>query len=197
MRAAVFVRELEAPAPDKEEILRYAGCRGQSSDTEKLIEDCLAEALPRLCYKVCFCELDVGVEGDTVTLGEKTINSASLAKRLSGCSRAAVFAATVGLELDRLISKYSRISPARAVCMQAIGAERVEALCDAFCLELEKKVGSTRTRFSPGYGDLSLELQRNICEWLSASKHIGVSVNESLLLSPSKSVTAIVGVDKK
>ncbi len=195
MRVAVFVREFDTPRLDTREILRYLGCREESEKTEALIDECLAMSLPTLCYKVCSCELALRLDGKCVTLGSARVESQALAARLAGCERAVVFAATVGFELDRLISKYSRLSPARAVCLQAIGAERVEALCDAFCLSLGEKY-SLRPRFSPGYGDLSLELQRHICELLFASKHIGVGVNESLLLSPSKSVTAIVGIEK-
>ncbi len=194
MSSTVFVREYSAPKVDIREILRYAGCRGEATETEALVKECLQTALPELCYRVCWCELYVRIEGELVVLGGKEISSASLAKQLFGCQSAVIFAATVGLGLDRLISKYSRISPARALCLQAIGAERVEALCDAFCFDLGKNK-CTRPRFSPGYGDLSLELQGDVCEWLSAAKHIGVGVNESLLLSPSKSVTAIVGIE--
>ncbi len=195
MSSTVFLRELDAPEADIREILRYAGCRGESKETEALINECLAEALSVLSYKICWRELDVLVDGRRVMLGADSVESESLAKHISGCERAVIFAATVGLGLDRLISKYSRISPARAVCLQAIGAERVEALCDAFCKSLSEK-SAVRSRFSPGYGDLPLSLQERICDLLGASKRIGVGVNESLLLSPSKSVTAIVGIEK-
>ena len=48
--------------------------------------------------------------------------------------------------------------------------------------------------FSPGYGDLPLDLQREIFAALDCPKRIGVSLNESLLMSPSKSVSAIIGL---
>ena len=79
--------------------------------------------------------------------------------------------------------------------MQAIGAERIEALCDAFCDDMEKEMGvSLRPRFSPGYGDLPLSVQKDIISLLEAPKRIGLSLNDSLLMSPTKSVTAFAGI---
>ena len=77
--------------------------------------------------------------------------------------------------------------------MQALGAERVEALCDAFCAEFE----GAKMRFSPGYGDLPLDTQRALFALLDCPRKLGLTLNESLLMSPSKSVTAIMGLAAK
>ena len=128
-------------------------------------------------------------------------HSAGLSKNLFGCKEAVVFAATVGIGLDRLIAKYSAVSPAKALMLQAIGAERIESLCDAFCGDLGTDLGGLdkmlKRRFSPGYGDLPLDMQRDIFRVLDCSRKIGLTLNESMLMSPSKSVTAIVGISSK
>ena len=133
-------------------------------------------------------------------MGFATVESAALRKNLQGCERAVVFAATVGLELDRMIAKAARLSPAKALLLQAIGAERIEALCDRFCQELSEELapmGQTlRPRFSPGYGDLPLTFQEEIFRVLDCPRKIGLSLNESLLMSPTKSVTALVGITR-
>ena len=49
-------------------------------------------------------------------------------------------------------------------------------------------------RFSPGYGDLPLSAQKNIFAVLDPERRIGLTLNSSLLMSPSKSVTAFVGL---
>ena len=112
-----------------------------------------------------------------------------------------MFAATVGLELDRLIARHSRLSPARALALQAYGAERIESLCDAFLRNVQSECASEgitlRPRFSPGYGDLPLSFQRTLFETLDCARKIGLTLNESLLMSPTKSVTAIVGLTHK
>ena len=82
--------------------------------------------------------------------------------------------------------------------MQAIGAERIEALCDSLCEELKsslKTEGKTsKPRFSPGYGDLPLSFQKDVFRVLEPEKRIGLTLNASLLMSPTKSVTAIIGI---
>lgn len=173
-----------APSVCQKEILRYAGCREANEETEQLLRSCLAEALPTLTYRVCWTEAT-----------NTDFDSSQLNSNLAGCKKTFLFAATVGVGLDRLLQKYSRLSPAKALMLQAIGAERIEALCDAFCDDLETWTGLfARPRFSPGYGDLKLEAQKEIFSLLQPMKHIGVSLTKSLLMSPSKSVTAFVGL---
>lgn len=197
----VCVKAYAVPPVDHREIWRYAGAAHANEEQEALLQECLAELGDQAVFRVCYREFPISCEGDTVDLGFAKISSVSLARRLAGCRSAVVFAATVGTALDRLITRYSAISPARALLFDAIGAERVEALCDAFCLELaaERAVEGlcTRPRFSPGYGDASLSLQREIFGVLDCPRKIGVSLGEGLLMSPSKSVTAIVGISKR
>ena len=198
---SVLVREYEAPPIDRREILRYAGATESSPEVEALLDACISEVGDRLSYRVCFGEYPASVKGDTVTLGEMQTRSAHLARRLAGCDGAILFAATVGHTPDRLIARYGSVSPARALMHQAIGTERIEALCDLFEGEIREEKArqgvSVARRYSPGYGDLSLEIQREIFAHVDCAKRIGVTLNESLLMSPSKSVTAIIGIGKK
>ena len=169
----------------EKEILRYAGCKSETPKVKELLGSCIDEASGKLSYSVCYCELDVNVNNDVCDFGIFSTQSGDLAKALKRQNKVILFAATLGVEIDRLIKKYSKISPSRALMFQAIGTERIEALCDAFCNEM----GLGR-RFSPGYGDLTLLIQKNIFDVLNCTKYIGISLNDSLLMSPSKSVTA-------
>ena len=195
-----IVSYIEYPSPEikRREILRYMGCKAGDSQIDGLLDSCICESSNALSYKVVYTEVPILKDRDGIKLGEITIVSRDLQKCLSGCDKAIIFAATVGLGIDRLINKYGRINPSRAVCFQAIGAERIEALCDAFCKDVSQKYAEhcrkLRPRFSPGYGDLPLSLQRDIFNLLSCEKRIGLTLNDSLLMSPSKSVTAIVGI---
>ena len=143
-------------------------------------------------------EVTVKIDRDEVDLSLSRVTSRKLAERLAGCERAVVFAATVGLEIDRLIAKHSRRSPAHALCLQAIGTERTEALCDLLCEGLEEQFCAegkrTRMRFSPGYGDLPLAMQRDIFRLLDCPRRIGLTLADSLLMTPTKSVTAVIGL---
>ena len=216
----VVTKSYTEPPICKKEILRYAGCKKSGQETLQLsaenavtcgtdqitalLEESLEEILPRLSYKVCYIELSLVIEDDVCDFGCMRIQSKDLVKNLQGCDKVVLFAATIGVEIDRLIARYGHISPAKAVMLQAIGAERIEALCDALCESIQQGAGgekekdknkvSLRPRFSPGYGDLPLETQKDIFRALNCSKNIGLSLNDSLLMSPSKSVTAFVGL---
>jgi len=186
----VHKKEFSAPPVDRQEILRYALCRHSDEATEDLLERCLADALPVLSYRVCWLEVPVSAEGSFCNFGDFSLTSRRLCKHLAGCSRAVIFAATLGVEMDRLIAKSGRLSPAMGLMMHALGTERIEALCDAFCAELQ----NAASRFSPGYGDLKLSAQRVLFDRLDCARQIGLTLNDSLVMSPSKSVTAIVGL---
>lgn len=188
--------DCELPPINVSCVLRYMGAKSTTQDMEHLIYSCIEETKDCFGRRVCYLEL--AVADGRVALGSVTVNSASFASALANCNRVLLFAATIGLEIDRLIAKYSRLSPARALCLQAIGTERIEALCDAFCHHMKTQYASqglhTRPRFSPGYGDLPLELQKDIFRLLDCPKNIGLSLNDSLLMTPTKSVTAFVGL---
>jgi len=183
-----------APALDRREILRYAGARFADEALDRLLDDCLDEALPVLTYKVCSLRAPISIVGSSVVFASLSFTSAALAKNLNGCGEAVLFAATVGLGIDRLIARYKSLSPSKSLMLQAIGAERIESLCDTFCDGLEGEGIKLRPRFSPGYGDLDISCQRGIFDLLGCEKRIGVTLNGSMLMSPSKSVTAIVGI---
>ena len=179
---------------DRSEVLRYM--RSQNDErVMSLIDECIVETKSVLSASVCYEEYDVKIKGSEVDLGFCRIESLDLAKNLAGCKKAIIFAATVGMGVDRLIKKYSLLSPSHSLCISTIGNERVEALCDVFCSELKEKYGKIRPRYSAGYGDLPLSMQRDIFNALSCTKNIGVSLSDSLLMTPQKSVTAIVGIE--
>ena len=202
MEQIIFTKNYAEPPVNRREILRYMRCREGDKDVEALLDLCLEELLPQLSYKVCWRIFPVHKTGEWgLDLGFMHTESYGLFQNLHGCEKFVLFAATIGLSPDRLIAKYGRVSPAKALFMQAIGAERIESLCDVFCGELSQKYGaegfSTMPRFSPGYGDFPLESQKYVFQALDCHRKIGLSLNGSLLMTPSKSVTAIVGLSRK
>ena len=75
---------------------------------------------------------------------------------------------------------------ARAALLDACGSAWVEAGCDGAQAEISARFPGLHPtdRFSPGYGDLPLSLQRDICGALDAPRRLGVQVTDSLLLNP-------------
>ncbi len=192
------VKIFDPPKLNVSEIMRYARIRGADESCRGLIDECMAEAESALCYRVCYMFSDVCREDDKLLFSGVTSSSATLSKALKDADRLLLFAATVGAPFDRLIMRYSRLSPSKALILQAIGAERVESLCDAFCDDINASLiadnAKLTTRVSPGYGDISLDMQRDIFALLDCPRKIGLTLDENLLMSPSKSVTAICGV---
>lgn len=195
MNLNIITKTYSEPNYCEKEILRYAGCKSSEDELLQLLRACVEEVREKISYKICYRELPLTIIGENCDFGSFTLQSKNLAQNLQGCKTVIIFAATLGVEIDRRIAKYGRISPSRALMLQAIGAERIEALCDAFCEDIiREKHMKTKPRFSPGYGDLPLEVQKEFFKLLDCSKQIGLSLNDSLLMSPSKSVTAFLGL---
>lgn len=201
MNGAVLIKTYSEPQFNVREILRYSGCREADDEVLRIIDECIKECRKKLIYRVCYCELPVTQANGTTDLTFAETNSKALGKNLAGCRSIVLFAATIGIEIDRLIAKYGRISPTKALMFQSIGAERIESLCDLFNEDINNSYAAenlyTRPRFSPGYGDFPLEVQKDIFRVLDCPRKIGISLNDSLLMSPSKSVTAIIGISDK
>ena len=181
------------------EALRYAGAQGcDHGETLALLGECLSELSGARQGSVCYETLEVRWSSDKLYLGNIPIESEDMEKYLDGCEKAIIFAATIGVLPDRLIGKYVRISPVRALMTDACGSALVESLCDDFCEDMRQihsaEGRATRTRVSPGYGDIPLGLQKDIFALLDCERKIGLSLTDSLLMTPTKSVTAIIGV---
>ena len=195
--------------------------------TEQLAEECireLAEKCRPRAYARWFplrvCE-EPGAAGQAAGTGETAgagkaqdasdsplldfscfqVRSRSLARNLQGCSEVILFAATIGEGADLLARKYGRINVAKAVVMQAAAAAMIEAFCDEENEKLRAEAAGKglylRPRFSPGYGDFSLDHQRDFARVLEMQKTVGITLTESLLMLPSKSVTAVIGVSRQ
>lgn len=129
------------------------------------------------------------------------VESLDLSKNLKDCERVILFAATLGAGPDLLARRYGRLEMSRAVVLQAASAAMIEAWCDRKNEELKEEAlrqgEFLRPRFSPGYGDFSLEYQKILTKVLETGKTVGVTLTDSLLMVPSKSVTAVIGAGRK
>lgn len=169
-----------------------------SQEVNSLIEECVSESEKCISAKVCYRIYDITVDSLNVSCDSFSFASGDLCKCLKNCEKLVMFAATIGIGFDRLIARYSSLSPSKAVCLHALGSERIEALCDVFCDEIMKQDalnGKKLTpRFSPGYGDLDICNQKVFDSLLMLNQSCGISFNSSLLMTPSKSVTAVAGI---
>lgn len=178
-----IVQTIPLPPVDEREALRYA--QGGSDEGLRLRLRACAQGLdftPRVIYR----QLEKAEFFKAIPSAK---GSMSLMNLLKACEKVVLFAATVGLAFDYALERRKASSLADAQLMQGLGAERIEALCDEFCKGCEN---ATR-RFSPGYGDFPLEAQREIFQILRPEK-IGMTLTDSLMMTPSKSVTALFGL---
>ena len=144
-------------------------------------------------YRYAYCKLPVTVSKAICDLGFARVESRDLASLLTGCKEAIILAVSVGIGVDRLIARLEATSRADAFFADAIGSAAAESLCDLVCKQLEAEHSCTG-RFSPGYGDFPLEFQRELLSRLNADASVGITLNSSLLMTPMKSITAVIGI---
>lgn len=181
----------------QKEVFRYLGCSSEkvSDQVKELALDCIKNMQKTLSCKACFDIFTINTYDDMFDLGFTTTSSESLKKNLSGCTEIVLFAATIGAAADRFIQKYSLLSPSYALAAQAVGTAAIESWCDLICSKIESNLKKyLRPRFSPGYGDFPLSKQKDIFAVLDCPRKIGVSLTDSLIMTPSKSVSAITGI---
>lgn len=187
--------------PVEREVYRYLGYARVNPDerVEGLVTECIKElqqvSIPKSAYRI----FDMEKTDETLRLGFADVRSKDLAKNLKGCQKIIVFAATIGPRVDRLIQRNSRMNALKGVVMQSVGAMLIESYCDQINNELKYELAREgyilHPRFSPGYGDLSLEHQRDIFKVIDCSRQLGLTLMDSLIMAPSKSVTAIIGME--
>lgn len=179
---------------NKKEVFRYLNVAKIDSMTDSLVDECIKEIYEIITPRAVYVKSSIEIEGeDTVKFDFMSVKSRNLVTNLKSCKNAYIFGATLGITLDREIEKYSKYAPSRSAIYHAVGSAFIEAFCDYVNDTLASKEDSM-PRFSPGYGDLLLDCQREILAALDAERKIGIMLGESLLMSPSKSVTAIIGL---
>lgn len=181
-----------------EEALRYAGVKRPDGAALEMAREmaALLEArlTPRSLYQVFRVE---AASGGMALPDAGLLLPGELARAmLAGCARAALVACTLTAEFDALLRTWEKRDMARAVVLDACGSAYVEAGCDAVEAEIARRFPEhfLTDRFSPGYGDLPLNVQGGLLRALGADKFLGIQAGESHLLLPVKSVTAVIGL---
>ena len=197
---------------NKNEIKRYLGYRGVTEIDEgisAMIDECIMEMSSQVeghsVYKVfplVFSDMSGfdGIPSDELSCDFAGIHvtSKNLLKNLRGCREIVMMAVTIGPMADMLVRRTEVRDMLRAYVYQATGAAMVEAYCDEVNEKIRAEAASrglyARPRFSPGYGDFPLEVQKDFVRILDMPRSIGVTLSDSLLMTPTKSVTAVIGL---
>ena len=189
LRDELHQEELGEIPFDETEILRYALLPSFAPRPEELpLEECLKAAKGAARCRAVWRRYPLEGDGGILDLGFARTDSKDLRRHLEGCG-----------EMDRRIARAKLQSPAKGLLMHAIGAQQVEGGCDRLCERLKERFPEKQLtdRFSPGYGDLPLEMQRDVMEALDCAGILGITLTDSLLMIPGKSVTGIIGMKER
>ena len=187
---------------DKAEALRYLGHKGQdiSEDINNTIDEMIArcERIATPAFRTIQFALkrtDGGIllEGTNVTL-----EGTDIAEHLTGCNSAVLMAATLGQAFDREMRVLEASDMVKALIFDSCASSLIESVCDYAQSKVQKTAAESglfiTDRFSPGYGDLPLEIQPAFLKALDTQRKIGLYCTDTCLMMPRKSVTAIIGL---
>lgn len=161
------------------------------------LEQCRLRLMENIKYKCAYIRTKVDLsEKDVCDFGFMKIPSKNLYKNLSGCKEAFVMAMTAGLSVDRLLARLNVVSQAEHFMTDALSSAAIESFCDHAC-EIMSREYECVPRFSPGFGDLSITFQKPLLERLCAFEILGITLNPVFLMTPMKSITAIMGIKGK
>ncbi|MBE7043070.1 MAG: Vitamin B12 dependent methionine synthase activation subunit [Ruminococcaceae bacterium] len=186
-RGTGVLTDVEIP---KNELFMRLGTKEITPETKECVTVLLQETECRYCYvrvPVTF------LSSDRCVLGDFTVTSHALGTYLRDCKECFLLAATIGSGADRLIARLGITSPARQFITDAAASALVEGVCDRVCIMLSEQY-RCRPRFSPGFGDFLLDYQPELLRLIGATKQIGLALTDALFLTPSKSVTAVIGI---
>lgn len=197
LRNVMNVGKIQLCQLNRKDALRYMGygTREPDEQTVRLIDQCEEELLRVMEGKYVYRVFTL-VDGQ-IPDSKFRLEGRSIKKHLEGCTNVIFLCATLSDAVDRLIRVKQVFSMAEAIVVDALASAAVEQVCD----EAENKILKDdfprmehTWRFGLGYGDFPLEGQSIFLDILDAPKRIGVCVNESLLLTPTKSVTCVIGL---
>lgn len=186
---------------DRQEALRYLGCRSErppeelTAMAERACDLLTERARPRAVWRR-FTLRGRELAGTTLRLEGEDILS-----HLEGCGEVILMAATLGREAEDLLLRAQIRDLAQAVTLDCCASAAIESVCDDLEGELRAMAegeGLHLTgRFSPGYGDLPLGQQSDFCALLDAQRQIGLTLTAGGLMVPRKSVTAVMGLSQR
>ena len=194
--------ELQISAFNRKEVLQYLGWRGTeiTEDVEMAINKAIETTMNKIHPRYIWKEFEVDKSTWTLSGTDFELKGENIKELLSSSNSVILLAATLGPEMDREITKAEPRSLTDAIILDCCGSSAIESVCDEATKTILKSLPNDvylTDRFSPGYGDFPLESQEGLIKILDTSRRIGLTLTESLIMVPRKSVTAVIGVSKE
>lgn len=186
-----------------QEIMRYLGYRNHEADqvTRKRVESLKDEMEQTIRPKWHYQRFEVAKWEPTQVLLKDCpfpLAGESIAKHLQDSKAVYLLCVTLGIESERMLMRKQAESVADGMivdsCLSAYVEEAADQGQDAIRREIETDEELT-FRFSPGYGDLSLDIQKEMIRLTRWDRILGVSLTHSMMMVPSKSIIAVIGVE--
>ncbi len=185
---------------DKKEMMRYAGLPPKSKEfPQEEIQNALNEAAalaePRGIWQILPYDPEKGIVGDEAPM---VLIGDAIKKHLSKSYSVAVLSVTAGHDIEVASDDhFQKGDYVRGLLLDAAATAIAEHLADQLDDYIKKEAlrqgQKTTWRFSPGYGDWPVTAQPELCRLIHADE-IGVHVTDHAMLTPRKSVTAIIGL---
>ena len=193
---------------NKSEVLRYLEYKGQKIDKtlDFIIDDCIKITKEKInprytlgvysilrekinnSYQIKFKDSDI------------LIKSKDLYELLNNSSKCVVLATTLGTDIEKQIRINSYSNLTKSIIIDACATAAIEEFCDILQQDIKLKLGEQKKyitiRYSPGYGDLSINVNEDIINLLGASNKIGLTMTKDKIMIPRKSVIAIIGISE-
>lgn len=187
---------------DKSEVLRYLGHQGSDIPLalDQLIDQCIELTIQTITPKFLYQRFSLIPQADGIHLEQTPIvlTGNDIREHLANCQQGYLLCLTLGLSIEKMIRVKMISNPDQGVILDSCASTAVEHLADYAEKEIAaiaaKEQLNLTWRFSPGYGDLPLSVQKNIISVMNTYQKIGLTLNDNLLLTPNKSVTAIIGL---
>lgn len=195
----------KAETASEREVYRYLGYREEqhnlTEEMKQLVRDCMEEiqktknVKARYSDPVKLTKVEGKIYADSLLMEGKDIEA-----HLENCEEVVFMAVTLGTQVDALIRRAEVVDMAKAVILDSAANVAVEEEADLVEQELRKSAESKgrylTMRFSPGYGDFPITFQKQLLNYLDAPRKIGLSAAASQMMTPGKSITAILGLSK-
>ena len=168
---------------------------------DEMIDAALAEAAARCRPRAGYRLVEVGrVAGrtDAIAAGGIVFTTQRIvAAALAQTEQVAVFAATIGPAFEEWAREQMTFDPALGFIADAVGSAVAESLADRLHDRIERDVAprgwKVTNRYSPGYCGWSVAEQHALFALLPAG-FCGITLGESALMHPVKSVSGLIGV---
>lgn len=192
-------KNIKVTSLNRDETLRYLQCDNSiSDDISNIIDSCEKQILKVIQPRYIYQQFDITRFNDYISVDNTNLKlyGNDIKNHLENCDKVILMCATISSNVDRIIRMAEISNMANALILDVLSSVAIENVCsqvDEIVKEEYPQYYQT-WRFSAGYGDFPIDIQRDFLNTLNAQKKIGLCVTDTNIMTPRKSVTAVMGL---